>query len=176
MHVVSTVLVPAAAFYSSVDALIASSPELSTTAEAYFLTRQLRESFAQPVAPVLPVAGKRKLLQQVPNLQLHGVQGGCLLPPHTRESVSVLRSQFNVAGYHHPTNIGRTAAQSGTPGPRNVRSRAAYCEWKQGNTSTLTGILRTTYHKQQPQSITPNPSNTSQSVYRIHPSTHDSPL
>ena len=45
VHVVSTVLVPAAAFYSPTESLIASSPELSITAEAYFLTRALRESF-----------------------------------------------------------------------------------------------------------------------------------
>ena len=44
VHVVDAVLVPAAAFYSSVDSLIASSPELSITAEAYFLTAALRES------------------------------------------------------------------------------------------------------------------------------------
>ena len=48
VHVVSTVLVPAAAFYSSVESLMASSPELSITAEAYFLTRTLRESFVTP--------------------------------------------------------------------------------------------------------------------------------
>ena len=64
VHVVDAVLVPAAAFYSSVDSLIASSPELSITAEAYFLTAALRESLlvsqegdgvtAQQEATVIP--------------------------------------------------------------------------------------------------------------------------
>jgi uncharacterized surface protein with fasciclin (FAS1) repeats len=45
VHVVDTVLVPAAAFYSSIESVIASLPELSITAEAYFLTKPLRDSF-----------------------------------------------------------------------------------------------------------------------------------
>ena len=45
VHIVNAVLVPAAAFYSTVESLIASLPELSITAEAYFLTRAFRTSF-----------------------------------------------------------------------------------------------------------------------------------
>jgi len=48
VHVVETVLVPAAAFYSSVESLISSLPELSITAEAYFLTKPLRDSLIDP--------------------------------------------------------------------------------------------------------------------------------
>ena len=48
VHVVETVLVPAAAFYSSVESLISSLPELSITAEAYFLTKPLRDSLLVP--------------------------------------------------------------------------------------------------------------------------------
>ena len=40
VHIVNAVLVPAAAFYSTVESLIASLPELSITAEAYFLTQR----------------------------------------------------------------------------------------------------------------------------------------
>ena len=45
VHVMAAALVPAAAFYSTVESLIVSTPELSITAEAYFITRELRESF-----------------------------------------------------------------------------------------------------------------------------------
>lgn len=67
IHVVSTVLVPAAAFYSSVETLIAASPGLSITAEAYFLTRSLRESFL--VTP----------LQQ--DEEVSAQQQGIIIPP-----------------------------------------------------------------------------------------------
>ena len=52
VHVVDTVLVPAAAFYSSIESVIASLPELSITAEAYFLTKPLRDSFLVPAQPL----------------------------------------------------------------------------------------------------------------------------
>jgi len=147
--VVSTVLVPAAAFYSSVDALIASSPELSITAEAYFLTRQLRESFAQPVAPVLPVAGKRKLLQQVPNLQLHGVQGESLLPPHTRGSVSFSRSpNLTLQAIIIQPTLGGLLPNPVLPDPGMCVPGLPIASGSRETQATLTGILRTTHHEQ----------------------------
>ena len=72
VHVIDDVLVPAAAFYSSVESVIESYPELSITAEAFFLTRALRESFL--TTPFAQVQGTSDVTaQQFP--------GAVIVPP-----------------------------------------------------------------------------------------------
>jgi len=103
VHVVSTVLVPAAAFYSSIELLIASSPELSTTAEAYFLTRALRESFL--VAPLenQGVSGQQVII--IPPLLPRGSLPNPLLPDPGMCIPGVVIPSGSMQTIFAPTNL-----------------------------------------------------------------------
>ena len=104
VHVMAAALVPAAAFYSTVESLIVSTPELSITAEAYFITRELRESFL--VSPL--EQGQVSAQQQaiiIPPLFPSGTLPNPILPDAGMCQPGEVIDGFNVQTVFAPTNL-----------------------------------------------------------------------
>jgi hypothetical protein len=106
VHIVNAVLVPAAAFYSTVESLIASTPELSITAEAYFLTRASRISF--PSGGI--VSGQQDVSAQqniiiIPPLIPRGFLPNPVLPDEGMCVPGEIIDAFNMQTVFAPTNL-----------------------------------------------------------------------
>lgn len=106
VHIVNAVLVPAAAFYSTVEALIVSSPELSITAEAYFLTREFRGNFpAGGVVSARQNVGAQQNIIIIPPLIPRGNLPNPVLPDEGMCFPGEVIDAFDMQTVFAPTNL-----------------------------------------------------------------------